>query len=385
MVRRSGVDDVIAPWEFEELFKTAASIRDLDLAIEMAYLLYAPGRLGPRNSEALHVSRDYYVTNESGDIVAYRIPSAAPDCNCNICQRLAKRRADDDDDPDATAGDYLDEYWQPKSHAGGRTIPVIQNRGQEILEMYGIEHIDRPNMTGQTYRNRLARLEELCHAVDVNLYPQSLRATCTNYWALWGLNAKELRWMFGWKYISTAQYYIRKSDVALRWKMEEALGREPSIPYEIYNEPPTFLDLRPDNTEDLIEVGNVTPKSAISAPSTTGGSDPLEEYAQTELKNTELSDFYAGVDPISPLVRERLTKEHKAAVDSDEVEYPLPPARAAALCTGLLGMAVVMGIIWGATGALAIDPINQEFHATPEATMGLLLGMGRILFDIPDL
>jgi len=286
MVRRSGVDDVLAPWEFERLFETAASIKDLELAIEMAYLLYIPSRFGPRNGETLHISEAWYIRNASEKIVGLRIPTAAPDCECKVCQRRAKDRAKADEDPNASVEDYIDDYWSPKSHAGGRTIPVLQERGRELLELYAIKHTEKPNMIGQTYRNRLKRLEELCHGVALHITPQAGRATCANYWALWGVDAKYLRHLMGWKYISTAQYYIEKSDVHLRSAMQRALGREATVPYEMHTDPPTFLDLRPDDPEDLIEVGHVTPESQLSSsstqssPSPDADDDPLEKHVQ---------------------------------------------------------------------------------------------------------
>ncbi|OYR80392.1 hypothetical protein DJ71_14955 [Halorubrum sp. E3] len=367
------------------MFETAASIRDLDLAIEMAYLLYAPGRLGPRNSEVLHVCDDYLIRNEEGTIVAYQIPTALPGCDCVICQRLATRRARDDEDDSATAEDYLDEYWTPKSHAGGRSVPVIQNRGREVLDLYAIKHMGKPNMTGQTYRNRLARLEELCDDVDVNLYPQALRATAANYWTLWGLDAKYLRWFFGWKYISTAQFYIRKSDVTLRWKMEQALGRSPTIPYEIYNEPPTFLDLRPDNPDELIDVDTLTPESASPPATSTMGDDPLEEHARIQMENANLSDYPVGMDPVSPLVRVRLQEEHEAAVESDETNYPLSPKRAAALGVGLVAFALVWGVALASSGAFLIDPVAGDVELTLGGGIGIVLGAVGIVWNTPEL
>jgi hypothetical protein len=381
MVGRSGVDDVLAPWEFEELFRTAASIRDLDLAIEMAFLLYTPGRLGPRNGAVLHVDEDWLVYNAAGEIVALRIPTAVPDCECTRCWTLARRRAGDDED----ASEYIDEYWSPKSHAGGRSIPVLQQRGREVLELAAVEEFSKPNMSAQLYRNRLARLEELCDAVDVNLYPQTLRATAVNYWSMWGLGASSLRQLFGWKYISTAQFYQRKSDVLLRWHMQRALGRRPSTPYTISTEPPTFFDVRPEDDDELIDVDHLTPESQQSPAAAGSGDDVLEEHAQEELQNAELSDFSAGVDPVSPLVRRRLELEREALRASDRFEYPPSRATAATAVGALSVVTVALGVFFGVTGLFAIDPTGPTVHTTPETAASIALVASVIIYNAPEI
>jgi hypothetical protein len=296
MVRRSGVDDVLTPWQFEALFKTAASIKDSQLATEMCALLVIPGRLGSRNAETLHTCEDFLIRGYDGEVLAYQIPTGL-ECedSCPVCKELAKQRANDTDDPDVSWQDVIDRYWSPKSHAGGRKIPVLRSRPKELLDLYVEFHGRRPKMSEQTYRNRLLRLEELCDDVDVNLYPQALRATAVNYWAIQGLRPDKLQIKFGWKYLSTAVYYIHKSDRALRVAKQRALGREPNTPYRIQEEPPTLSEVRPNNSSNLIEVEQLTPNRYKNSSESETGANTLEEYAQTRMENMTLSDFNAGI------------------------------------------------------------------------------------------
>jgi hypothetical protein len=293
MVRRSGVDDVLLPWQFESLFRTAASIKDPQLATEMCGLLTFPSRLGSRNAETLHTCEDYLIRLHDGTIVGYQIPTGLEcDETCPVCRELAKQRAADADDDDIHWKDFIDQYWSPKSHAGGRKIPVLTERVRGLLDLYTEFHGPRPQMSEQTYRNRLLRLEELCNEVDVNIYPQALRATAVNYWVLQGLQPADLKIMFGWKYLSTGVYYIQKSDLRLRVSMQRALGQEPDHPYQIYDHPPTFSEVRPDSESDLIKVEQLTPDRYIQPSDSDADADPLEAHAQTALENTTLDDFF---------------------------------------------------------------------------------------------
>jgi hypothetical protein len=210
-------------------------------------------------------------------------------------------------------------------------------------------------MTGQLYRNRLTRLEELCDAVDLKINPQGCRATCANYWAMWGIRPKELRWLMGWKYISTAQYYIRKSDVVLRWKMEEALGMQPTVPYEIYREPPTFMEMREVLDEDeMLEDITLTPESQqtwIDNPD----EDTLEEIAQSKLddEQEQLEEFKAASDPVSQLLKERVEHEIREVEDSPKDHIGFDRQRTAtAGALGLVG-STIMGLIFRLDGTYA--------------------------------
>ena len=368
-MRPSGVDLVLAPWEFEALFRTAAKIDDFQQAVEFAYALYVPSRLSPRLSCAIHTNDGFLTRNSRGEIVGYHVPSSIGDCRCNRCRELARNRARDADDPDADWTDFIDEYWQPKSHAGGRHIPVLQERGKEILNLYEMYCMRQPNMTGQTYRNRLTRLEELCEEVDLKISAQGCRATCANYWAIWGLQPKELRWLMGWKYISTAQYYMRKSDVSLRWKMQLALGRQPTIPYEIYREPPTFLEIRSAlNPDEMLRDITLTPESQQTVPSNPDDETLLEKLAQEDLEDGDLNEFGAAFDPISRPLQKRVEHEIAEVENSPKPHVGFDKRRTAV--SGVIGFSgsVAMGIV-SATDGLYADVMAGR----PEGIIPLLI------------
>jgi len=128
---------------------------------------------------------------------------------CSHCRTLAKARARNADDADAEPEDFYDDYWSPKSHAGGRQIPVLQERGRDIIERF-LEVQGQFDMTDKTVRRRLTRLAEVTEGIDPDrMMPQSLRASAANYWIMLnGFDNHGLKMLIGWKYLSTAQYYV---------------------------------------------------------------------------------------------------------------------------------------------------------------------------------
>ena len=51
----------------------------------------------------------------------------------------------------------------------------------------------------------------------------------------------------------------------------------------------------------------------------------------------------------------------------------------------LFAWAAIFGAIWGANGLLAIDPFTHEITDSPAVIIGLVLGTGLVVKDVPDL
>jgi len=94
----------------------------------------------------------------------------------------------------------------------------------------------------------------------------------------------------------------------------------------------------------------------------------------------------AAGDPVSAWTRARLRVEHTAAAASDKLDgYPPSPKRAAAITGGLAVWAMFFGAIWGLTGVFSINPLTGDVSAAPGAVIGILLGFGYILTNLPEL
>lgn len=197
MSRGTAADNAFTPVETECLFRTASRLderalrEDLqDASVTIAFLVYFLGYLGFRLGFALHFTEEDVVRDDAGEIIAVTVPYRK-DCHraldepvCSHCRTLAEARARNAEDADAEPKDFYDDYWSPKSHAGGRQVPVLQQRGRDIIELF-LEVQGQLDMTDESVRRRLTRLAELTEEIDPDrMMPQSLRASAANYWIM---------------------------------------------------------------------------------------------------------------------------------------------------------------------------------------------------------
>jgi len=158
--------------------------------VTIAFLIYLLGYLGFRIGFALHFDEDKVKYDGEGKIIGVKVPYHKP-CDrcgpgeevCSHCRKLAKARARHADGA-AEAEDFYSEYWSPKSEAGERVVPVLQERGRAIIERF-LEVHGELNMVDETVRRRLTRVAELTEGIDPDrMMPQSLRASAANYWIM---------------------------------------------------------------------------------------------------------------------------------------------------------------------------------------------------------
>lgn len=404
MSRGTAADNSFTPVELERLFETAARIdgRDLredlqNVSITMAFLVYFLGYLGFRLGFALHFSEEDVVRNSDGEIIGIAVPYHK-DCTrdlehdvCSHCRTLAKARARYAEDDDAVAEDFYDEYWSPKSDAGERIIPVLQQRGREIIELF-LETEGELNMVDETVRRRLTRLAELTEGIDADrMMPQSLRASAANYWLiLEGFDTHGLQMLMGWKYLSTAEYYVSSSFEKLWYIMSRGLGIETDGPFNVEGEPETYSEIR-NSTDHLIHVRRITPRSNVARHKYDHLPNPLEAEAQSRQK--QIGDYTddpeevgVATDPISAWTRARIRVEHAAAASSDKLDaYPPSPKRAVVIAGGLFCWAAFFGTIWGVKGALYYDPFTGTYGVTLATIVGLVIGTLFVMTDLPKL
>lgn len=403
MSRGKAADNSFTPVELERLFQTAARIDGSDLrddlqnvSITLSFLVYFLGYLGFRLGFALHFSEEDVIRNSDGEIIAINVPyykecTRDPEKEvCSHCRTLAKARARYAEDDNAVAEDFYDEYWSPKSYAGGRTVPVLQPRGREIIELF-LETEGELNMVDESVRRRLTRLAELTEDIDPDrMMPQSLRASAANYWIMREkFDTHGLKMLMGWKYLSTAEYYVSSGFAQLWHKMSRALGMETDGPFNVKSDPESYSEIR--NNRDLIHVHKITPQSEVARHKYSHLPNPLEEEARSGQK--QIGDYTddseeVGItsDPISAWTRARIRVEHAAAAGSDKLDaYPPSPKRAVAIIGGLFCWATFVGTIWGLKGALYYDPIAGTYGVTLATIVGLVIGTLLVMADLPEL
>jgi len=403
MSRGTAADNSFSPVELERLFETAACIDEHDLredlqnaSITMAFLVYFLGYLGFRLGFALHFSEEDVVRDDDGEIIAIKVPYQK-DCTrdpenevCSHCRTLAKARARNADNDDVVAKDYYNEYWSPKSIAGERMVPVLQQRGREIIELF-LKTQGELNMVDETVRRRLTRLAELTEDIDPNrMTPQSLRASAANYWIMLdGFDAHALKMLMGWKYLSTAQYYVSSGFDQLWHKMSQALGIETDGPFNVKSQPETYSEIR--SNSDLIHLRKITPHSEVNRHRYDQNPNPLEKEAQQLQKELgeyidELKEMGVATNPVSVWTRTRIRLEHAAAASSNKFDgYPPSPKQTVMIAGGLFCWAAIIGTIWGLMGAIYYDPLTGSYEVTLATIVGLVIGIIFVLADIPEL
>lgn len=112
-----------------------------------------------------------------------------------------------------------------------------------------------------------------------------------------------------------------------------------------------------------------------------------EELKETDTdEDSSTEESVAATDPVTAITRARLRVEHASAAASEKVaHYPPSLKRASGLAVMFGIWAVVFGTLWAYTGVFTINPISNEVIATPGAIIGLLLGFGFIVTNLPDL
>jgi hypothetical protein len=401
MPRGTAADNSFTPVEIDRLFRTASRLDERALrddlqhaSVTIAFLIYLLGYLGFRIGFALHFDEDNVKRDEEGKIIGVKVPYHKP-CDrggpgeevCSHCRKLAKARARYADGA-AEAEDFYSEYWSPKSEAGERVVPVLQERGRAIIERF-LEVHGELNMVDETVRRRLTRVAELTEGIDPDrMMPQSLRASAANYWIMLDkFDIEALQMLMGWKYLTTAQYYVTSEFAKLWYKMSAGLGKPTDGPFDIDPEPETYAEIRED--VDLIAIDRITPEGDVTRHEHDNLPNPLEAEAQERQQTfdafNDVHESPAASDPVSAWTRARLLLEHSAAKASDKLNYPPSRRTAARLAIAFGAWAIFAGAVWGTTSAFYINPLAGVVHATPGAVIGLVLGLVFIIYGTPDL
>jgi len=128
--------------------------------------------------------------------------------------------------------------------------------------------------------------------------------------------------LMGWKYLTTAQYYVTSEFAKLWYKMSAGLGKPTEGPFDIDPEPETYAEIRED--ADLIAINRITPEGDVARHKHDHLPNPLEAEAQERQQTFDAFDDVhespAASDAVSAWTRARLL-EHSAAKASDKLNY----------------------------------------------------------------
>jgi hypothetical protein len=208
MPRGTTAGNSLTPVESERLFETACieeispQSRHEDLSVQLAFSVFFLEYLGFRFEALLDFDEGNVMRDADGTIVGIRVPHHGG-CNhrdgnenCVYCKKLAAAMARNADDEEVTAEDF---YCSSKSTAGYREVPVISDRGQEIVEQF-LESQDNVDMSEETVCRRLTRLAGLTENIESDqMMSQALRASTANYWTNFkGPDVRHLQDMMGW-------------------------------------------------------------------------------------------------------------------------------------------------------------------------------------------
>jgi len=272
---------------YRSMLALAARIEDREKSIELFFLLSMGGRRGLRPGELAHFQPSWY-DEERGviEISTY-------DCECGLCRSYAKKMVKNGD-PRPVETVLEEEYWQPKTDAGKRTIPLKTDREIQAVEEY-IDCFGDADISYRTIHRRIKRFAELHDdLVREDFHPHTLRATAATHLAWADFAQPALEGLFGWGDRGYGNAYVRRTGVWVSREFDR-LFRWTAEPMTLRGDPPTRRELR-EQADDLITVDTWTP--AVDAPSAPAHRDAEEAYLDTE--NADITTYTSNVyGPVS--------------------------------------------------------------------------------------
>ncbi len=152
--------------------------------------------VGFRVSEFTHMKKDW--VNWPREIIT--IPSRMK-CDCTPCREEYRNKKNKITKPSG--------YWQPKTPAGARTIPVVPEYKDQLKWFYKDHREVMEVYPWRQYVNRL--LTDLEDRTDLHhrLFPHCLRGTFATMLARKGFSPYEIKDVLGWERIEQAMYYVK--------------------------------------------------------------------------------------------------------------------------------------------------------------------------------
>lgn len=206
---RQAHKDALGARDFQLLLE-GATLLDEKMRLECRFVSLVAGRLGLRGGEICHMHERWIDWDRS----IIQIPSHR-ECHkgiggerCGYCKDQASQMAEADKRNIGT-DEILDWYWKPKTSAAARPVPFGFSPRLEIVIERFFDKYDEFPYSRKTVNRRVDRAAEKAKKIDVGrTYPHSLRATAATYHASYGLKAIQLKALFGWEEIETAQHYV---------------------------------------------------------------------------------------------------------------------------------------------------------------------------------
>lgn len=159
--------------------------------------------VGFRVSEFVHMRKDW--VNWEENIIT--IPSRMK-CNCNPCERELRNKKKEITKPSG--------YWQPKTAAGARTIPVVPEYKAHLNWFYKKHSKVMEIYSWRQYVNNL--LLDLEDRTDLHhrLFPHCLRGTFATMLARKGFTPYEIMTILGWERLDEAMYYVKLAGTVIK-------------------------------------------------------------------------------------------------------------------------------------------------------------------------
>lgn len=318
---------------YRSILFLAATLADDDKSIECFFLLTLGGRRGLRVGELLHFRPEWY------DAERGLIEIRSYDCDCALCKSYAKQKADREEELRDWESILEDDYWQPKSTAGSRKVPLKTEREIQAVEEY-IARYGGVDISYRTIYRRIKRLAELHDDLNANHWsPHSLRATAATHLAWADFRQPALEGLFGWGSREFGVAYVRRTGIWVSREFDRILGLEDD-PLELRADPPTRQELRAD-ADELIEVDRWTPEQD-DVPDTPSHRDAEEAFFDDPGENKTLTEFNAAVDPITLYLSSRYSPDGQAT-SAPQIDVT------AAAAFGLAFVALAIVASWGDT------------------------------------
>lgn len=253
--------------QVEDMIRTAASIKDPDIALECTNVVLDATRIGMRSDTSAHQKPSWAEPATDRLNIPYTETCAEP---CSACRASAATRAKNSDD--LSIADWEDRMWVGKSQATSRPFPLYwtyrlmttkyrwycrlqQKRGD----------FSRPVMNRMTVWRRYRKVAELTPTIknpEVH-NPRGGRAAAGMYWVQ-VLGVKAATPLMAWVHASTADYYLRHSLAATERAMARVRNTGRVFPVWALTNKPPYSEIRPDDPDELIELDSVLPETSVS-------------------------------------------------------------------------------------------------------------------------
>lgn len=230
-------EDILSPEEILLMISTSKQVLRYEFVIKS--ILFG----GMRAGEIAHLTRDWWAKDEK----KIEIPTKQS-CSCRECRlkqfSIDIRKEWEQDHPGVSFrvsrvdksireekkyrepfSKVVVGFWEPKTFAGIRSIPIVYDEFEEILERF-FERYEKVGLTRQRVWQIVTSVAIAAKVkTDVrDVYPHCIRATCASLWGMKKVAPATMCKIFGWDNVSSANPYITTEEERAEQDLEEHAG-----------------------------------------------------------------------------------------------------------------------------------------------------------------